>query len=185
MQTTPVLPRRGGCTSVNFGQQLTYVLVEPPLCATTTATGGGKACGLIYNPTVADEIRSDHNPVLGNREVGKCSYRKAFVGSTRGDCAGSMVGNFGKGGDPHTVKSFDALNQLFQCVCAARPAGNEWVVGQDPAATLPMLCDGFELPHVTGLLGILDDAAAGPPGVERVLFPVVQCPVHRDFDQGR
>ena len=81
-----------------------------------------------------------------------------------------------------------ALTPSINCSNAyarAWAAGNERVVGQDPAATLRDAVRRLRTATCHGpWLGILDDAAAGPPGVERVLFPVVQCPVHRDFDRG-
>ncbi len=41
----------------------------------------------------------------------------------------------------------------------------------------------FEGPHLQDLGGAFDDAAAGDTGVERILFPVVECPVDGDLDQ--
>ena len=94
-----------------------------------------------------------------------------------------VLGDFGHGGHPHAVHGLDPADQLLQGHGFGRPAGDERMVGQHEAAPGRVVRLGFERPHLQDLGRAFDDAAAGHAGVERVLLPVVQCPVDRDLDQ--
>ncbi|MCY1239090.1 hypothetical protein D9M72_518640 [compost metagenome] len=100
-----------------------------------------------------------------------------------GDRVPDVLGDPGHGGDPHSVHVLDAADQLFQGHGFRGPAGDERVVGQYEATPGRMVCLRFQRPHFQDLGGAFDDAAAGDPGIERVLLPVVERPIHRDFHQ--
>ena len=96
-----------------------------------------------------------------------------------------MGGDLLQRGGPHVRAGDHVGHQLVQLLRPRRPAGQERVVGEHPAATHRPQPLELALPELAGLARGLDQPGAGDVRQVAVLLPVIEGPLDRDLDDRR